>query len=80
MVKAIRFADTPRLLDLGLHDQANPNFLIEIELNTFFPALVVVACLGHISVLDIMLRNPSLNLDMVDPKHGCNAFWYASFY
>ena len=68
------------MLDLGVHDQTNINFLIEIEPRSFFPALVVVASLGHIDVLEIMLKNPSLDLDMVDPKHGCNAFWYASFY
>ena len=77
---AIINADTTRLQDLSLHDKANPNFLIEISPKIFFPALVVVASLGHKDVLEIMLKNPNLNLDMVDPEKGCNAFWYASFY
>ena len=77
---AIIFADKTRLLDLSLHDKDNPNFLIEISPRSFFPALVVVASLGHIDVLEIMLKNPNLNLDMVDPEKGCNAFWYASLY
>lgn len=41
---------------------------------------MVAASLGNIDVINLMLKNPGLNLDMVDPKHGCNAFWYASFY
>lgn len=27
-----------------------------------------------------MLRNKSLDINIVDPENGCNAFWYASFY
>ena len=66
--------------DLSVQDQANVNFLIEIEPKSFFPLLVVAATIGNSEVLELLLKNPSLNLDMVDPEHGCNAFWYACFY
>ena len=78
--KAIRITDIRRLKDLGISDQLDLNFLIDLKPKKSFPPLVLATAIGYPNCVELILRNKSLHINAVDPENGCNAFWYASFY
>lgn len=77
---AIRINDLKRLTDLGISDQLDLNFLIDLKPKKAYPPLILATVIGFAECVELILKNKSLNINAVDPENGANAFWYASFY
>jgi len=77
---SIKYGDPNKLEDLGGGDHADINFKIEIEKNLFYYPIQLAAAIGENECLRILLNNNQLQIDVVDPKTGTNAFWIAAFY
>ena len=44
-----------------------------------YPIMMAV-CKGHIDMIDLIMQNPSVDVDKIDPKTGVNAFWLACLF
>ena len=66
--------------DVGAGEQIDLNFLIEVKPGVFYPPVIYSAALGDAPIMKIIIANRTLELNVVDEKTGCNAFWFASLY
>ena len=53
---------------------------IEIEPKVYFPAIIFATVIGYAPTVKELLKNPGLDINVVDKYNGCNAFWYAALY
>jgi ankyrin repeat protein len=42
--------------------------------------LMMAVCKGHQDIMELILRNPTLDINRIDPKTGINSFWLACFF
>lgn len=77
---AIKYDDADKLMDLGVAEQTNINFKIEMERNRFYPTIMFCASLGLVDCLKVILQNRNLDIDAIEEKSGTNAFWIAAFF
>ena len=80
VVYALRYRNEIKLVDLGVKDQLDLNFMIEVEPEVFFSPLVFCVAAGFLEGLQIMIHNVTLDLHLTDSQTGCNAFWFGAFY
>ena len=78
--ESIKYNDPDRLVDLGVTEQTDINFKIEVEKGRFLAPLIICAALGLVDCLKILLQNPGLEIDTKEEQSGVNSFWIAAFY
>ena len=68
MWQAVKFNDVNRIKDFGGDIEIDLNFMIEIESKVFYPLIIIAAVRGYIEVLELLVKNPAIDLNMVDPQ------------
>ena len=76
----ILYDDGDKIEVAGVKDVKNINFKLEVSKGNFYTPLMFAAVKGSNECMKVLVDNMSIELDIVDRKTGCNAFWLAAYY
>ena len=76
----ILFDDADKQQIAGVQDIKDINFMLEVSKGHYYTPLMFAAVKGSWRSLQILVRNLSIELDIVDQETGVNAFWLAAYY
>ena len=54
--------------------------MIEVEPGVSFSPLTFCVAAGFPEGIEVLLKNKTLDINLTDPKSGCNAFWFGAYY
>ena len=77
---AIKYENINSFVDVGGKEASNMNFKIEISPERSVNPLMLAVTKGNTEFVEIMLQNPTLDINIIDEREGVNAFWLAAYY
>ena len=76
----ILYDDGDKILVAGVKDIKDINFKLEVSKGNYYTPIMFAAVKGSYECMKILVANMSIELDLIDNKTGCNAFWLAAYY
>ena len=76
----MRYKDAEKLEFHGGAEWLDLNFWIEVTRDKFYTPIQIAAANGGTDCLEVLLKNPSRNIDELEREAGVNAFWLAAYF
>lgn len=67
-------------MDCGGEEQINLNFEIELNKDLKFQPIHLAAVKGSKDIMKAILKNTTVDIEVLDKKTGVNSFWLAAYY
>ena len=78
--ESIRYENLNQFIDSGGSEQTNLNFKINLNPHTQYYPIQLASVRGCSKIIKEMIKNPTVDIHVVDQETGVNCFWLAAFY